>query len=82
MNLPKSVASGVQGTAVVVVVPASVVDVVVEDVVVVVVVFLAPAAVAKVKTPASPATTAMDPISPTRTSFRNRRILTPRAFRP
>jgi hypothetical protein len=49
---------------------------------VVVVVGFAPAAVAKVKIPASPATTAMDPITPTRTSFRKRRILTPRALRP
>jgi hypothetical protein len=78
---PDDVGAGLQGTVVVVVPPAVVVDVVVDDVVVVVVVFLALAAVAKVKTPASPATTAMDPMSPTRTSFLKRRILTPRAFR-
>ncbi len=76
---------GVQGTVtgVVVVVGAMVVDVVVLVVLaVVVVVGFAPAAVAKVKIPASPATTAMDPITPTRTSFRKRRILTPRGSPP
>ena len=72
--------AGVQGTVdgAVVVVGGTVV--VVGAVVVVVLGGFAPASAANVRTPASPVTTATDPMSPNRISLLKRRILTPRAF--